>query len=136
MSSVIYYPGYSQVQVQDNLIVKTISTINQSNPMTMTTTEDSNYNVGMKVRFLIPKQFGMQELNNLDGQVTSVSGVNITVSIDSTFFSPFAYPSPLPDAYTSPSVIPNSSGPYVTNPPLPYGNQDSFDGTIYNAGQP
>lgn len=136
MTSVTYYPGYSQVQVTENLIVRTILSITQSQKMVVTTSEDAKYRVGMKVRFLIPIQFGMQELNIIDAQVVDANGAVITLSVDSSRFSPFSYPSSLPNAYTPPSIIPNSSGPYVGIPPLPYGNQDSFEGTIYNAGQP
>ncbi len=134
--SVIYYPGYSQVQVQDNLIVKTIASITQSNPATLTTTSDHNYVAGMNVSFLIPKAFGMQELNKLVVQVLTASTNILTLNIDTTQFSPFAYPSPLPTAYTPPSIIPYSSGPFLPPQPLPFGNQNSFEGVIYNAGQP
>jgi len=135
MTSVTYYPGYSQVQVKDNLIVQTVVSITNSYPMIVETLEDSNYVPGMRVTFLITPQFGMIELNKFAGQVTDVSGTQLTIDIDSTHFTPFAYPSPLPNAYTVPSVIPYSSGPYLPPLPLPYGNQTSFEGTIYNSGQ-
>lgn len=134
MSSVIYYPGYSQVQVHDNLIIKTILSITNSNPMVVTTTEDHGYVAGMMITFLIPDQFRMVQLNNQNVQVISLTSDTLTINLDSTGFTPFAYPSPLPNAYTPPSVIPNSSGPYLPPQPLPYGNQDSFEGVIYNAG--
>lgn len=132
--SVIYYPGYSQTQVHDNLLIKTIESITQSNPMVVTTTEDHDYVVGMMVTFLIPSQFGMVQLNNLNVQVISLTSDTLTINLDSTGFTPFVYPSPLPNAYTPPSVIPNSSGPYIPPQPLPYGNQNSFEGVIYNNG--
>lgn len=134
--SVIYYPGYSQVQVQDNLIVKTIASITQSNPATLTTTSDHNYVAGMNVSFLIPKAFGMQELNKFVVQVLTASTNTLILNVDTRQFSPFAYPSPLPTAYTPPSIIPNSSGPFLPPQPLPFGNQNSFEGVTYNAGQP
>lgn len=134
--SVIYYPGYSQKIVRDNLIVKTIASITQSNPATLTTTSDHNYVAGMNVSFLIPKAFGMQELNKLVVQVLTASTNALTLNVDTTQFSPFAYPSPLPTAYTPPSIIPYSSGPFLPPQPLPFGNQNSFEGVIYNAGQP
>lgn len=136
MTSVIYYPGYSQFQVQDNFIVQTIEAITNAYPMVVTTVEDHGYTAGMKVRFLIPTQFGMTQLNGINAQVLVASGDSLTIDLDSTSFSQFSYPSPLPSAYTFPSVIPNSSGPYLPPKPLPYGNQNSFEGTIYNAGQP
>lgn len=134
MTAVIYYPGYSQVQVKENLVVRTILSITQAYPMVLTTTENHGYVAGMMVTFLIPSQFGMVQLNGMTGQVLSAIDATLTINIDSTRFTSFAYPSPLPSAYTNPSVIPNSSGPYLPPQPLPFGNQNSFEGTIYNAG--
>lgn len=133
-SSVIYYPGYSQTQVKENLIVQTIESITQAFPAVLTTAEDHGYPAGLNVTFLIPKRFGMTELNGLNIQVISVTNNTLTLNIDTTNFTPFAYPNPLPNAYVVPSVVPNSSGKYLPPLPLPYGNQDSFEGVIYNDG--
>lgn len=134
-SFVEYYPGYGQVQVQDNLLVQTIASATQSNPLVMTTVNNHNYVAGMIVRFLIPIAFGMQQLNGIDAQILSASGNSLTINVNGLQLSSFAYPSPLPNAYTPPSIIPNSSGPYLPPKPLPYGNQDSFEGVIYNSGE-
>jgi len=136
MSTVTYYPGYSQVQVQDNLRVQTIESITNSFPMVVTTVDDHGYVAGMMVAFLIPVQFGMVELNKLNAQVLAITDDTLTINLDSTNFSVFSYPSPLPSAYTPPSVIPNSSGPYLPPIPLPFGNQNSFEGVIFNDGTP
>lgn len=128
-----YYPGYGQIQVSENLTWQVISAITNAFPMTVTTVNNHNYIAGMNVRFLIPGIFGMQQLNGINAQVLTASSNTMTVNIDSTLFTPFAYPAQLPAAYSAPTVIPNSSGPYLV-PPLPYGNQDSFDGVIYNGG--
>ncbi len=135
MSSVTYYPGYSQVQVAMNLTWQVIASITQANPMVVTTVNDHGYVDGMEVRFNIPFNFGMVQLNNISGQIISSSSNTLTINIDSTNFTPFAYPSPLPSAYSQPTIFPNSSGPYLSPQPLPYGNQDSFQGTIYNGGE-
>lgn len=134
--SIIYYPGYSQVIVQQKLRNQVISSITNANPMVITTTNNHNYVAGMEVSFLIPGNFGMQQLNVLSGQVLQLTNNTLTIGIDSTRFTPFAYPSPLPSAYSYPYVIPISSGPYLPPLPLPYGNQDSFEGIQYNDGQP
>jgi hypothetical protein len=133
-SSVIYYPGYSQQQVFENLIVRPIESISNSYPMIVTTTIDHKYVAGMMVRFLIPSQFGMVELNELLGQVLSLTNDQLAIDIDSTNFSVFSYPVSLPSAYTQPSVIPNNSGPYLPPKPLPFGNQNSFEGVFFNNG--
>jgi hypothetical protein len=134
MSVVTYYPGYSQLQVHQNLVAKTILTITNANPMVVTTDQDHGYVAGMNVNFLIPIQFGMQELNRVTLQVISLTSNTVTINFDSTVISAFSYPSPLPNAYTPPSIIPFSSGPYLPPLPLPVGNQNSFEGTIFNNG--
>jgi hypothetical protein len=134
MTTVTYYPGYSQLQVQMNFIWQVIASITQSFPMVVTTVNNHNYVAGVKVKFLIPHLFGMQQLNNLRGQVTNLTSNTLTINIDSTKFDAFSYPSPLPNAYSSPTVFADSSGPYLAPLPLPYGNQDSFEGVIYNDG--
>jgi hypothetical protein len=136
MSTVTYYPGYSQLQIKMNLIWQVIASITRSFPMVVTTVNNHKYVAGMEVKFLIPQAFGMQQLNNLRGQVIQLTSNTLTIDIDSTNFTSFAYPSPLPSAYTAPTVFADSSGPYLAPLPLPYGNQDSFEGVIYNNGQP
>ncbi len=133
-SSVMYYPGYSQETVIENLVWKTISSITQAYPMVVTTTTDHHYVAGMRVRFNIPVMFGMVQLNGVESQVLSITNNTLTVNVDSSNFGLFAYPSPLPEAYTPPVVVPNSSGPYLPPLLLPFGNQDSFEGVEYNNG--
>lgn len=135
MTTVVeYYPGYSQVQVSQNFTVQTIASITQANPMVVTTVNTQIYKPGMMVTFLIPQAFGMQQINNLVLQVIASSDTTVTCNIDSTNFTLFAYPSPLPSAYTPPSIIPVSSGQSLPPQFLPYGNENAFDGTIFNNG--
>ena len=136
MTSIVYYPGYSQVTVIPNLRVQTIASITQASPMVVITDFNHGYVAGMDVTFLIPTQFGMVQLNSQNIQVLSVTNNTLTCNVDSSNYTPFAYPIPTPQAYTPPSVIPNSSGKYLPPLPLQYGNQDSFEGVVYNAGQP
>lgn len=135
-SSIIYYPGYSQTQVTENLTWQNIADITNSYPMVVTTVNDHGYSAGVMVTFLIPINFGMIQLNGLNVQVVAVTINTLTIDVDSTNFSVFSIPSPLPSAYTPATMIPNSSGPYLPPTPLPYGNQDSFEGVIYNDGIP
>ncbi len=133
-SSVMYYPGYSQQTVKENLIVRRITEISNSYPMVVTTSEDHKYIPGMMVKFLIPSEFGMFQLNGLEGQVLALTNDQLAIDIDSTLFSIFSYPNDLPLAYVQPSIIPNSSGAHLPPKPLPYGNQNSFEGVFYNNG--
>lgn len=52
------------------------------------------YVVGMKVHFSIPYSFGMTEMNALTGTIVAMSAANytMTVDIDSTAFTTFAFP--------------------------------------------
>jgi len=134
--STTYYPGYSQVTVVPNLRTRDIASITQADPMVVTTVLDHGYQAGIKVSFLIPTQWGMVQLNGLNAQVISVTNNTLSVNLDSRNFTPFAAPSPLPQAYTPASVVPNASGPYLPPLPLPFGNQTSFEGTIFNDGVP
>lgn len=134
--SITYYPGYSQVIIKPNLVIRDILAITNSYPMIVTTALDHGYVAGMDVTFKIPTQFKMTELNNVIAQVLSVTNDTITINLDSSNFSVFSYPSPLPSSYTPPVVIPYSSGKYLPPLPLPYGNQDSFEGVKYNNGLP
>jgi hypothetical protein len=135
MSSIEYYPGYSQTQVGMNLTWQVIASITQANPMVVTIENNSNYNPGMMVTFNIPPSFGMQQLKGRVIQVINVSGTEVTCNVNSTNFNSFAYPSPIPSSFTQPTIIPYSSGPYLPPLPLPFGNQDSFEGAIYNGGE-
>lgn len=134
--TVMLYPGYSQTIVRDNLLVRTIASITSAFPAVLTTTLDHGYVIGMNVTFLIPVQFGMTGLNGKNVQVIDLTSNTLTLNVDTTEMAAFAYPSPLPNAFTPPSVIPNSSGAYLPPQPLPYGNQTSLEGTIYNGGLP
>jgi len=137
MSTVVtYYPGYSQLQVQENLRCQTIASVTNANPCVVTTVNDHGYPAGVKVRFLIPTQFGMVNLNLVNVQVIAITLNTLTLDLDSTNFNVFSYPNPLPSAFTPPSVIPDSSGKFLPPLPLPYGNQDSFEGVVYNNGTP
>jgi hypothetical protein len=118
--TVTLYPGYSQTIVEENLRCQTIASVTKANPCVVTTTNNHGYPAGVKVRFLIPTQFGMLNLNLVNIQVISVTLNTLTLNLDSTNFNTFSYPNPLPSAYT----------------PIPYGNQDSFEGVIYNNGTP
>jgi hypothetical protein len=52
------------------------------------------YVVGMKMRFSVPYSFGMYQMNGLTGKIVDIdaSTYEITVDIDSSAFSTFAFP--------------------------------------------
>ncbi len=60
-----------------------------------TSVDPTNYYVvGMKVHFSVPASFGMTQINQLTGTITAMSAANytMTVDIDSTAFTAFAFP--------------------------------------------
>ena len=132
---VTYYPGYSQVQVTDNLTLQEILSITKANPCVVTTVKNHNYTAGINIRFIIPGIFGMPQLNTVNCEVLSVTNNTLTLQLDTTGFTAFAYPSPLPSAYSKPYTIPNASSYALPPTQLPYGNQDTFYRAIYNNGE-
>lgn len=50
--------------------------------------------VGQKVKLSVPAEYGMAEINGLEGNVTAINTTNntITLDIDSSSFSAFAFP--------------------------------------------
>lgn len=131
LSSVIYYPGYSQTQVQYYPKKHQISSITNAINAVVTTTDNHHYKVGQNVAFIIPIDYGMPQFNTLITNIISVTTTTFTTEINSTNFSPFSYPSPLPLSYSLPYAIPNAEGPQQ-QPFLPYGNQNGFEGAIRN----
>lgn len=75
---------------------RTITGITQAASAVITMSVAHGYIVGEKVRIIVPTEFGMTEINGLLGTITAITtgGTNtITVNIDSTGFTAFAFPS-------------------------------------------
>lgn len=80
-----------------------ITNISQATHAVVSTSVDpsDHYVVGMKIHFSVPGSFGMKEISQLTGTVLAVNAVsatanigayNLTVDIDSTAFTAFAFP--------------------------------------------
>lgn len=73
-----------------------ITEITQATQAVVRTSVDptNHYVVGMKIHFSIPYSFGMTQMNQLTGKILAVSSANytVTVDIDSTAFTAFAFP--------------------------------------------
>jgi len=80
-----------------------ISNISQATQAVVSTTIDPTnyYSVGMKIHFSVPPSFGMKEINQLTGTIIAVNAAsasgsigayNVTVDIDSSAFTTFAFP--------------------------------------------
>jgi len=71
-----------------------ITAITAANPMVVTLAVTHGLSVGEKIRLFVTSDFGMTEANGLLGEITAVSTVNntVTLDIDSSGFTTFAFP--------------------------------------------
>lgn len=80
-----------------------ITNISQASSAVVSTSVDPSpyYAVGMKIHFSVPSSFGMKEIDQLTGVITAVNAAsatasigayNLTVAIDTTAFTAFAFP--------------------------------------------
>lgn len=103
-----------------------IAGITVGDPTVFTTSVNHNFVVGGQVRVIIPSGWGTTQINDQTGYVTAVTATTVTVDIDSTGATAFAYPSSATAALgiTYPQIIPvgdantgyQASG---NNPPSP-----------------
>ena len=85
-----------------------ISAITQAAQAVVTLTVTNTYVVGQEVKFTVPDEYGMSQMNGLIGKITAVNytaGVTntITVDINSTAFTAFAFP--LNGVRFSPAIV-------------------------------
>ena len=76
--------------------MRLISAITNANPASVTTTFDHDYGSGDIVRLIIPRWFGMVEADKLTGTITVTGTDTFDVDINTTSFTPFSVPSPIP----------------------------------------
>lgn len=75
-----------------------ITKITQASQAVVTVSQKHNYVIGQKITFQIPGSFGMVQLNNnnqpqnLPYVITAVTDYTMTINVDSTSFTPFAFP--------------------------------------------
>jgi hypothetical protein len=80
-----------------------VTNISQATSAVVSTSVDPSpfYVVGMKIHMSVPKGFGMTEMDQLTGTITAVNAVaatasigayNLTINIDSSAFTLFAFP--------------------------------------------
>ena len=90
---------------------RTITKVTKAASAVVTMSVTHGYTVGQVVRFIVPDIYGMVELNGLQGTITAInttttSGNTITVDIDSSAFTTFAYPASSNNAFSQALVIP------------------------------
>jgi hypothetical protein len=75
-----------------------VTGVTQANPCVVTVSEQHQYVVGQKVSFEVPSSFGMVQLNNFYAPsnkpwvITAVTDYTMTLNVDSTNFTAFAFP--------------------------------------------
>lgn len=69
-----------------------VTAVSQANPAVVTVSTAHNYVVGQRVKFNIPSSFGMQELNQKKVTITAVGAYTLTLDLNSSAFSAFAFP--------------------------------------------
>lgn len=87
---------------------RTITSISKASSAVVTMSVTHGYTVGQSVRFTVPAAYGMTEMNGLLGNITAVSTANntITVDIDSSAFTTFAFPATAAVPFTPAIVVP------------------------------
>lgn len=94
-----------------------ITKISQAQQAIVTLSVSHNFTVGQNVRFVIPTvtstTFGMTQLNGLSGNIVAVNQADadgatntITVDIDTSGFSAFAFPTTAAPGFTPAQVVP------------------------------
>ena len=87
--------------------LRLIDSITNSNPATITTSFDHDYETGTVVRIYVPKWYGMTQMDKLTGEITVTGTDTFTIDIDTTAFDAFSIPGTIPWYVTTyPSVIP------------------------------
>lgn len=69
-----------------------VTKITQASSAVVTVSCSHNYVVGELVTFNVPSSFGMSEISGLTGKITAVTSYTMTVDIDSSNFTAFAFP--------------------------------------------
>jgi len=91
--------------------VRLITKISKAASAVITMSVTHGYKVGQKVSFRIPEAFGMVQMDNLEGTITAInttlaSGNTITVDIDSSAFTAFAFPLTAAAGFSPALVVP------------------------------
>jgi len=69
-----------------------VSNITRAQFMVVTVTTVNTFVIGQNVYLSVPVSYRMIEANALTGAIIGISGLNFTLNIDSTQFTPFVVP--------------------------------------------
>lgn len=90
---------------------RSITKISQASQAVVTLSVTHGYSVGQKVRMIVPAVYGMTQMNGLQATIvavntTTTSGNTITLNIDSSAFTAFAFPLSAVVPFTPAEVVP------------------------------
>lgn len=117
-----------------------ITSISQAASAVIVMSVTHGFTVGQEVRIIVPAVFGMVEMNNLLGVITAINTTtnSITVNIDSTGFTAFAFPTSAIAAggITFAQVVPVGEAA-INSVSQPYGNllDDATDNVSFTGIQ-
>ena len=114
-----------------------ITAISKATSAVITLSVTHQYTVGQEIRVIVPAAFGMIEMNNLLGVITAIDTTlnTITVNIDSTNFTTFAFPSSATAALgVSFALVVPVGEAAINSSSQPYGNllDDATRNTSFN----
>lgn len=87
-----------------------INAITNSSNALVTFTANHGYRNGQLLRFHVPIENGMFELDGRSGRVLSSTADTVTVDVETTFFTPFIFPAPPDSTSYPPEAVPYGSG--------------------------
>lgn len=90
--------------------MKFVTAISKASQAVISTSTPHNFVVGETVRLSVSNLFGMTQMDGLSCLVTAVSSLSVTVDVDSTNFTTFAFPTSTSVAggYTQPQIFPDA----------------------------
>lgn len=83
-----------------------IANITAATSAVVTFTVDHGLSVGQEVRMHVPAAYAMIEMDGLSATITAVTASTITLDVDSSAFTAFAFPLPAAVAFTPAIVVP------------------------------
>ena len=72
--------------------MRIIASISNANPAVVTTTFAHQYLTGTIVRLNFPPGYGMEQANQLTGEIVVTGSTTFSINIDTTLFDPFIVP--------------------------------------------
>ena len=83
-----------------------INNITAANPAVVTTSADHGLTLGQEVRMVVPDAYDMTQMDGLSGTITAVTASTLTLDIDASAFTAFAFPLPAVVPFTQAQVVP------------------------------